>query len=108
MKTNIGSQIVEVEYDYDPGEAGCYSGPPENCYPGYEGGCEVTSVMWRGIDILPRLTQEWIDKLDQEAEAHCLSEMESDADNSAEERFERQQADREDRRTRPSLNVRST
>ncbi len=28
--------VIKVAYDYEPGDPGHYSGPPENCYPAIE------------------------------------------------------------------------
>lgn len=46
----LGEAEVHVEYDYDPGRPGRYSGPPEVCYPDEQ---EETDILIATVQFQP-------------------------------------------------------
>ena len=67
LKTNIGKGDGEVivTYDYDSGDAGDYYQPPEpeSAY--------ITSVFYKGIDIIDCLSSKQIEQLEED----CIKDM---------------------------------
>lgn len=46
IEMTVGSNDLEfdVEFNFTPGQAGYYSGPPENCYPSIPDELEILSI----------------------------------------------------------------
>ena len=86
LKTNIGEGDGEVlvTYDYDSGDAGDYYQPPEpeSAY--------VTSVFYKGIDIIDCLSSKQIENLEED----CIKDMQENyidyLESKAEEQYEAQ------------------
>jgi len=55
--TDSGEEIVEVDFDYDPGQK-LIMYPPDNAQEGIPPSIELNKVVLNGIGILSKLTQE--------------------------------------------------
>ena len=64
----IGEQEVSVKFDFFPEEKMTRDDP------GCSAEVEITSVIWRGIDIQADCCKELIEQLEQEAFEHMASE----------------------------------
>lgn len=61
---------VEITYDYDPGDPGSISGPPESSYPPEPESAELLSVKVGDVDILASLSTDEYNSL----EAKCCED----------------------------------
>ena len=56
---------VQVDYDFDPGEPTVMY-PNEDAHPGYSEDVTINSVECDGMDLLPILTADEIERIEQE------------------------------------------
>ena len=68
---------TKVEYDYWPGEKMVMWG--DNAHPGCDAEIEITSVIWRGLDITEKLTEEELSAI----KTGCFEEVAADRDDQA-------------------------
>lgn len=45
--------LLELDLDIAPGDPGCYSGPPEDCYPASGPEVEITGATCDGVALTP-------------------------------------------------------
>ncbi len=76
MKSYIEIE-TEVDYNYIPGEKCVMWG--DNAHPGCDAEIEISSVMWRGIDITEKLTNEEISTIT----TACFEEVAEDNEDRA-------------------------
>ena len=82
----LGEVDVEVDYFYDPGTPGRYSGPPENCYPDEPAELELVAV--RHELLSPRAAEEVLKVLEENGDLEqCVAEELADEDAAAAESY---------------------
>ena len=67
---------LEIEFDYNPGDPGRTSGPPENCYPPEGEEFEITAAImiegrWR-LDVTSLIVSELCDGAMEWIEEKCI------------------------------------
>jgi len=81
---SLDNADVVVEYDYEPGEDSQTSGPPENCYEGYDESIILLNVLvndsWVEADLF---AEKQLDRWTSDIQTHHAQQRESDLEDMA-------------------------